>query len=65
MNIIRGRDHGLPGYIEFVKACGGPRIGNFRDLRSLITQTQVDRLEKVYETPADIDLSLARYLSFV
>ena len=32
LNIQRGRDHGLPGYIHYRESCGGKKIKNFDQL---------------------------------
>ena len=32
INMQRGRDHGLPGYIHYRKSCGGKTITNFNQL---------------------------------
>ena len=39
INIQRGREHGLPGYIKYRQACGtsGGRIKGFNDLRANIS----------------------------
>jgi len=57
INMQRGRDHGLPGYIEFSKACGGPAAtgSNFNDLTD-IPRTQRDKLSRAYRTVEDIDV---------
>jgi len=57
INMQRGRDHGLPGYIEFSKACGGPAAtgSNFNDLTD-IPPTQRDKLSRTYRTVEDIDV---------
>ena len=56
INIQRGRDHGLPGYIEFIEACGGVRPETFPALLNYMSQSQVNRLKQVYSSPADIDI---------
>ena len=57
INIQRGRDHGLPGYIQFSTLCGGPLATgrNFHNLTN-IASTQQQRLRAAYETVEDIDL---------
>ena len=54
----RGRDHGLPPYIEFLKACGKPRIKTFGQLCGLkvMSITAVRRLRRAYRSVRDIDL---------
>ena len=37
LNIQRGRDHGVPGYVEFRKICGVGRATNFNHLRNNIS----------------------------
>ena len=56
INIQRGRDHGLPGYIQFSRACGGPAAtgANFNGLRD-IPSAQHDRLKSCYRSVEDID----------
>ena len=58
INMQRGRDHGIPGYVKFVLACGGPFITSFTDpnLLTLMSQVQIDRLASVYETVVDVDI---------
>lgn len=57
INIQRGRDHGLPGYIQFSKLCGGPLATrrNFDHLTN-IHFNQRRRLDVAYRTVEDIDL---------
>jgi len=56
INIQRGRDHGLPGYVKFREACGGRPANNFYDLSDTITLRQRNRLQDVYSSVHDIDL---------
>ena len=58
INMIRGRDHGLPGYVQYREACGGNPALNFEDITDTIPRAQVDRLKRsgVYKDVADIDL---------
>ena len=57
INIQRGRDHGLPGYIQVSKLCGGPLATrrNFDHLTN-IPFNQRRRLDAAYRTVEDIDL---------
>ena len=43
INIQRGRDHGLPGYIHYRECCGGSKITSFDQLGPNIAQ-EVNRL---------------------
>lgn len=60
-NIQRGRDHSLPGYVEFWKAYGRQR-GDPRDIRcwsdkpKAISQSNWNKLRTLYESPKQIDL---------
>ena len=56
MNIIRGRDHGLPGYVKFREACGAKPAKVFPDLLDTISQDRINRLKLVYSNVFDIDL---------
>ena len=60
-NIQRGRDHSLPGYVEFWKNFGR-QSGDPRDIRcwsdkpKAISQSNWDKLRTLYESPEHIDL---------
>jgi peroxidase len=54
-NVQRGRDHGLPSYIDIREKCGSGRIQRFAELRDTMPPETVDKLEVMYETVRDID----------
>ena len=56
LNIQRGRDHGIPGYIEYRKICRVGNANSFNDLRSNISPKNIQLLQRVYESVEDIDL---------
>ena len=60
-NIQRGRDHSLPGYVEFWKQFGKHRndrsdIRCWSDKPKAISQENWDKLRTLYEHPRQIDL---------
>jgi len=60
-NIQRGRDHSLPGYVEFWKEFGRQRgdprdINCWSDKPKAISQANWDLLKTLYEHPRQIDL---------
>ncbi|KAF5273035.1 hypothetical protein FQR65_LT04777 [Abscondita terminalis] len=56
LNIQRGRDHGIPNYVEFRNHFKFSEISSFSDLESLIPEKKIDSLKKVYRNVHDIDL---------
>lgn len=57
MNVHRGRDHALPGYIEFRKFCNMKPVDNFDDLRDEISDANVrKKLKELYGHPGNIDV---------
>lgn len=56
LDIQRGRDHGLPGYVKFRKYCNLSEIKTFDDLNKIIHHEDVRKLRTLYENVADIDL---------
>uniref|UniRef100_T1K9D9 Peroxidase n=1 Tax=Tetranychus urticae TaxID=32264 RepID=T1K9D9_TETUR len=55
-NIMRGRDHGIPGYVNYLDYCFGYKVNDWSDLYEYIPQTQVHNLQRVYKDVRDIDL---------
>ncbi|XP_064466925.1 peroxidase-like [Ornithodoros turicata] len=64
IDIQRGRDHGLPAYVDYVEYCGGPNIMTFDDMRALIPDNVVDIYEQLYENARDVDLFTAGLTEF-
>ncbi|KAF7490083.1 Chorion peroxidase [Sarcoptes scabiei] len=56
MNIQRGRDHGLPGYTQYLELCFEDKITEFEQLDQYMPQSQRIRFQQHYETVEDIDL---------
>nr|XP_046911836.1 uncharacterized protein LOC124492873 isoform X1 [Dermatophagoides farinae]XP_046911838.1 uncharacterized protein LOC124492873 isoform X1 [Dermatophagoides farinae] len=55
--IQRGRDHGLPGYVEYRRACQiEPLINRFEDLSTTMRNDVLKRLSNLYKNVRDIDL---------
>jgi peroxidase len=61
LNVQRGRDHGLPGYMTFRRLCGLPSATSFQQMQNLsILPAQVITLmATIYESVEDIDLFVA------
>uniref|UniRef100_A0A0N5AN51 peroxidase n=1 Tax=Syphacia muris TaxID=451379 RepID=A0A0N5AN51_9BILA len=63
INIMRGRDHGIPSYNEWRRFCSLKHASTFDDLRDEILDERVRTgLSKVYKTPDDIDLYVGAML---
>ena len=45
LNIQRGRDHGIPGYIEYRKICRIGKAESFNDLRSNISPKKIGNVQ--------------------
>lgn len=48
INILRGRDHGIPGYINYLDYCFGTKVSDWSDLYEYIPQKQVDNFARLY-----------------
>lgn len=55
-NMQRGREFGLPGYMEFRKFCGLPGAESFQDLFGSMSNQTVRKYETIFEHPIDVDL---------
>lgn len=57
LNMIRGRDHGLPGYNAWRRFCGLSQPRNQAELAQVLNNTDLARrLLQLYRTPANIDV---------
>ena len=54
--LMRGRDHGLPGYVAWRQFCGLSPVRNFTDLGDIVSTTNIVLLASVYSSVDDIDL---------
>lgn len=48
ININRGREHGVAGYIYYLEYCTGANIKGWSDLKPFIPDSKLDRLRSVY-----------------
>ncbi|XP_076385365.1 peroxidasin [Megachile rotundata] len=57
MNIQRGRDHALPGYLEWRRFCNMTHVETFEDLAGEIRSARVrQKLRELYGHPGNIDV---------
>ena len=54
--LLRGRDHGLPGYASWRQFCGLSPVRNFSDLAEIISNSNIGLLTSVYASVEDVDL---------
>ncbi|XP_054715544.1 uncharacterized protein LOC129225022 [Uloborus diversus] len=55
--IQQGRDHGIPGYLEWRRVCRlSPPVHNFTHLRQIMTAGAAEKIAQVYNDVQDIDL---------
>ena len=62
MNIQRGRDHGVPGYIKYLNICTQNNPTNWSDLNTVMDLQHIQKLKKVYKNIEDIDLFVGGFL---
>ncbi|XP_058790020.1 peroxidase [Phymastichus coffea] len=55
-NMQRGREFGIPGYMEFRKFCGLPWANTFEEMYGSMPNETIQRYQSIFEHPADIDL---------
>ncbi|XP_070516525.1 uncharacterized protein Cysu, partial [Cardiocondyla obscurior] len=55
-NMQRGREFGIPSYMEFRKYCGLPEANVFDELFGSMPNETVRRYSTIFEHPADVDL---------
>ncbi|XP_050709619.1 peroxidase-like protein 3 [Eriocheir sinensis] len=63
-NIARGRDHGLPPYVQYREACGGPVTTSFDDLLTSMPRQAVHALARTYARVEDVDLFVGGLAEF-
>lgn len=56
INIQRGRDHGIPPYVDWRQPCALSPIRNFDDLEKAIPPSTASKFRSVYSSVEDIDL---------
>ena len=59
MNIQRGRDHGIPTYGYWRRACGFRRLRRWSDLRRVMFASAIGPLKTLYKHPTHIDMFVA------
>uniref|UniRef100_A0A7G3ASP0 Putative oxidase/peroxidase n=1 Tax=Lutzomyia longipalpis TaxID=7200 RepID=A0A7G3ASP0_LUTLO len=64
LDIARGRDHGLPGYIHYVKFCQGKTIRNWNDLRDAMSTQDLTLLKNIYGSVGAIDLIMGAFAEY-
>lgn len=55
-DIQRQRDHGIPGYIHYIKYCHNVDVRSWNDLRRFIDTQNIEKLKKYYKNVEDVDL---------
>ncbi|XP_015522628.2 uncharacterized protein LOC107226351 [Neodiprion lecontei] len=55
-NMQRGREFGLPSYMEFRKFCGLPGADTFEELFGSMPNETIRRYSSIFQHPSDVDL---------
>ncbi|CAG9766731.1 unnamed protein product [Ceutorhynchus assimilis] len=61
-DVQRGRDHGLPGYVDYRQFCGHKKAESFVDFIDIMRQQDIVALQHVYASPKDVDLIIGGLL---
>lgn len=56
INIQRGRDHGLPAYVDWRQPCGLSAIKSWEDMETVAGPNSAARMRRAYDNVEDIDL---------
>lgn len=56
INIQRGRDHAIPGYMAYRKFCNLPTSESFEGLKDISNQHVREKLKELYGHPSNIDI---------
>ncbi|XP_046823371.1 uncharacterized protein LOC124426120 [Vespa crabro] len=56
LNIQRGRDHGIPPYVDWRRPCGLSPVKSFADLEKIMPSKSVIKFRTLYPYVEDIDL---------
>ncbi|XP_037049721.1 peroxidase-like isoform X2 [Bradysia coprophila] len=56
LDVQRQRDHGIPGYIHYIKYCHNVVVRRWTDLWRFIPAEDIEKLKKYYKNVEDIDL---------
>lgn len=63
IDIQRGRDHGIPSFLEIRRLCNlKPVVQTFEDFKLIFNATNVELLKKLYKSPDDVDFYVAGLL---
>lgn len=66
LNIQRGRDHGIAGWMKWRKLCGLPTVASFAELKdmNIVSNEIVDKMTNAYEWVAPVVPMCGRYDQF-
>lgn len=62
IDIQRGRDQGVPSYLDIRRKCNLTVMTTFDDFAQVIDPANVDLLKSVYKSPEDVDLYVGGWL---